>query len=94
MKTIVITGSTRGIGFGLAGSFLSAGCNVVISGRTQEAIGLALNKLGTGIFKDRILGFICDTQIRFPKPGQSPSPKSTRLLIPTLKVLSTGPRSQ
>jgi NAD(P)-dependent dehydrogenase (short-subunit alcohol dehydrogenase family) len=62
MKTIVITGSTRGIGFGLAGSFLSAGCNVVISGRTQEAIGLALNKLGTGIFKDRILGFICDTR--------------------------------
>jgi len=62
MKTIVITGSTRGIGYGLAGSFLIAGCNVVISGRTQVAIDLALNKLRTEIFKDRILGFVCDTR--------------------------------
>jgi NAD(P)-dependent dehydrogenase (short-subunit alcohol dehydrogenase family) len=62
MKTIVITGSTRGIGYGLAGSFLSAECNVIISGRTQEAIDLALNKLRTGNFKDRILGAVCDTR--------------------------------
>lgn len=62
MKTIVITGSTRGIGYGLAASFLSAGCNVVISGRTREAVDLAVNKLAEGNPGDRILGFACDAR--------------------------------
>lgn len=38
MKTIVITGSTRGIGLGLAKEFLHAGCNVVICGRTELTV--------------------------------------------------------
>jgi short-subunit dehydrogenase len=33
MKNIVITGSTRGIGFAMAKEFLSAGCQVTLSGR-------------------------------------------------------------
>jgi len=33
MKNIVITGSTRGIGFCMAMEFLRAGCNVTLSGR-------------------------------------------------------------
>ncbi|MGB9344283.1 SDR family NAD(P)-dependent oxidoreductase [Trichococcus sp.] len=33
MKNIVITGSTRGIGFSMATEFLRAGCNVTLSGR-------------------------------------------------------------
>jgi len=35
VKTVVITGSTRGIGFGLADEFLKRGCRVVVSGRNQ-----------------------------------------------------------
>jgi len=38
MKTIVITGSTRGIGYGLADAFLMHGERVVISGRKQETV--------------------------------------------------------
>ncbi|MDW7656224.1 MAG: SDR family oxidoreductase [Bacillota bacterium] len=33
MKNVVITGSTRGIGFSMAIEFLQAGCNVTLSGR-------------------------------------------------------------
>ncbi len=44
-KTVVITGSTRGIGFGLACRFLERGCNVVVNGRSQEATGKALAEL-------------------------------------------------
>lgn len=33
MKNVVITGSTRGIGFSMALEFLRAGCNVTLSGR-------------------------------------------------------------
>jgi short-subunit dehydrogenase involved in D-alanine esterification of teichoic acids len=45
MKSIVITGSTRGIGFGLADSFLARGCQVMISGRQQATIDQAIAEL-------------------------------------------------
>ena len=44
-KTIVITGSTRGIGFGLATGFLKAGHQVVINGRTDETVSKAIAEL-------------------------------------------------
>lgn len=37
MKTIVVTGGSRGIGFGLAREFLARGHNVVLTGRTRQA---------------------------------------------------------
>lgn len=42
MKHIVITGSTRGIGLGLAKEFCKADCKVTINGRTQESVEKAL----------------------------------------------------
>ena len=44
-KNVVITGSTRGIGKGMAREFLNRGHNVVISGRTQESVDAALADL-------------------------------------------------
>ncbi|MEI6757703.1 MAG: SDR family oxidoreductase [Chlorobium sp.] len=44
-KTIVITGSTRGIGFGLAHRFLEKGCNVMLNGRTPESTRKAHEQL-------------------------------------------------
>lgn len=38
MKNVVITGSTRGIGFAMGKEFLNAGCSVTLSGR-GEALG-------------------------------------------------------
>ncbi len=43
--TVVITGSTRGIGFGLARCFLERGCNVVLNGRSPESIRHATEQL-------------------------------------------------
>lgn len=60
MSSVVITGSTRGIGFGLADAFLALDCSVTISGRTEasvaEAVARLTNKHGDG----RILGKACD----------------------------------
>lgn len=36
MKNVVITGSTRGIGFAMAYEFLKSGCNVTLSGRGED----------------------------------------------------------
>jgi len=44
-KSIVITGSTRGIGLGLASEFLKRGCQVTINGRSQDSVDRALEFL-------------------------------------------------
>ena len=60
MKTVIITGSTRGIGYGLANEFLKRGCKVVVSGRTQEACDKAITNLAVNHDKSKIYGVPCD----------------------------------
>jgi NAD(P)-dependent dehydrogenase (short-subunit alcohol dehydrogenase family) len=60
MKTVVITGSTRGIGRGLAESFLQRGCNVVINGRRPESVEQTVMELAKQHPTERIHGFACD----------------------------------
>ncbi len=60
MKTVVITGSTRGIGFAMARSFLDQGCRVVISGRKKTSVQSAVQKLSEAYDGDRVEGCPCD----------------------------------
>jgi MFS family permease len=60
MKTVVITGSTRGIGYGLADEFLKRGCKVVVSGRTAEACEKAVAKLAETHNRENIFAVPCD----------------------------------
>jgi NAD(P)-dependent dehydrogenase (short-subunit alcohol dehydrogenase family) len=62
MSSVVITGSTRGIGFGLADSFLDRGCSVVISGRSEERIALASDALMKKYSAELVFGFPCDVR--------------------------------
>lgn len=60
-QSIVVTGSTRGIGRGLAAEFLKRGHDVTVSGRTQAAVDealAALAPLATG--GARVVGAPCD----------------------------------
>jgi short-subunit dehydrogenase len=59
-KIIVITGSTAGIGFGLADAFLSRECRVVISGRTAGNVDKATAELAARHPNGSILGQACD----------------------------------
>jgi NAD(P)-dependent dehydrogenase (short-subunit alcohol dehydrogenase family) len=60
MKTIVITGSTRGIGYGLADAFLNLDCAVTLSGRTQDGVEQAFEGLAAKHGAERLLGHPCD----------------------------------
>lgn len=57
MKNVVITGSTRGIGLGMAHAFLARGCRVVINGRTQESVGQACTELAAAYNASQVFGF-------------------------------------
>lgn len=59
-KTIVITGSTRGIGYGLAGAFLSLGCSVTVSGRKEETVEEAVAGLRSRFEAERVFCAACD----------------------------------
>jgi NAD(P)-dependent dehydrogenase (short-subunit alcohol dehydrogenase family) len=58
-KVVVITGSTRGFGYATAEAMLEAGANVVISGRSEEAIQKAIGSLPT---HGNVTGYVCDVK--------------------------------
>ncbi|MGK0499282.1 MAG: NAD(P)-dependent dehydrogenase (short-subunit alcohol dehydrogenase family) [Oceanicoccus sp.] len=58
MSNIVITGSTKGIGFGLAQEFAAQNHNVVITGRSQQSINHALARISR--LPGRVVGIPCD----------------------------------
>ncbi len=62
MKVIVITGSTRGIGYGLADSFLNENCRVMICGRTSSAVDTAVENLSKKYERERVAGQCCDVR--------------------------------
>ena len=50
---VVVTGSTRGIGKGLAAEILKRGHNVVVSGRTAQAVDAAIAESGSLVVSTR-----------------------------------------
>lgn len=58
MQTVVITGSTRGIGMGLAREFLQRGHQVVVNGRTDTSTQKAVDALSQ--WGERVLGVAAD----------------------------------
>jgi short-subunit dehydrogenase len=60
MKTVVITGSTRGIGHGMAHEFLKLGCRVMISGRKREQVDAEADKFAQKFGSEKIAGHACE----------------------------------
>ena len=63
MTSIVITGSSRGIGYGLAEAFLQRDCQVTIAGRSLGSTHKALAKLKAKYGDDRVYGYPCDVSV-------------------------------
>ncbi|MHA1217549.1 MAG: SDR family NAD(P)-dependent oxidoreductase [Candidatus Heimdallarchaeaceae archaeon] len=57
---IVITGSSRGIGFALAKKFAEYGDQIIISSRKQEAVDIAVNKIRSFNPDTEVYGTVCD----------------------------------
>jgi len=59
-KTALVTGSTAGIGFGIARRLLREGASVVINGRTEARINSALDQLRQAIPDCTVQGCVAD----------------------------------
>ena len=57
---IVITGSTKGIGYGMAREFLKRGHNVMVSSRRAEAVAQVVTDLSSEFPGQTVLGRPCD----------------------------------
>lgn len=57
---IVITGSSRGIGFALAKTFAEYGDQIIISSRKQEAVDAAVSKIKSLNPASEVHGTVCD----------------------------------
>lgn len=69
MQTVVITGSSRGIGLGLAREFLKRGCRVALSARGRGRLDTATKRLADSFGAGSVAGIACDVtdagQVRF-----------------------------
>lgn len=61
MGHVIITGSTRGIGLGLAKEFLKNGYKVTINGTSEESVTKAISELHTQYDKEKIFAYVADT---------------------------------
>jgi 3-oxoacyl-[acyl-carrier protein] reductase len=61
MKTILITGGSKGIGYGIAEVLIKEGWKVAITGRNPEQVAAAAAKLNE-IKKDHALGIVADVR--------------------------------
>lgn len=61
-KTVLITGSTAGIGFAIAKAFSSEGARTIISGRSENSVNHAINELKSSA-DGEVIGFAGDLSL-------------------------------
>jgi NAD(P)-dependent dehydrogenase (short-subunit alcohol dehydrogenase family) len=59
-KTAVVSGSTAGIGFAIAGALAAEGARVIINGRTEARVTAAIEKINKHIKNADLLGIAAD----------------------------------
>ena len=69
-KTVLITGGTKGIGYGIAEALLAEGMNVAVTSRSQEAAEEAAEKLNKKAKKGNGEAFGTEADVRSPESQQ------------------------
>jgi NAD(P)-dependent dehydrogenase (short-subunit alcohol dehydrogenase family) len=59
-KTALISGSTKGIGFAIASQLAAEGAQVMVNGRTEEAVASALQQIRQSLPEPQLNGFAGD----------------------------------
>ena len=56
MKSVVITGSSKGIGLGMCLEFLKRGCSVLVSSRKQADVDAAVTEFSAQFGAEKVIG--------------------------------------
>src|SRR6266550_5057650 len=59
-KTALVTGSTAGIGYGIAKGLAAAGADVALNGRSQATVDAAVKKLAAEVSGSKVRGIAAD----------------------------------
>ena len=88
-KTVLITGSTAGIGFGTAINFLREGASVIINGRSKGSVDKAVQKLLDQVPDGSILGCVADIRKKTEVKSLISQIDSVDILINNVGIYST-----
>lgn len=59
-KIALVTGSTTGIGFAIATSLAAEGAKVIVNGRTQDRVNVAVEKIKAATSNSNVIGAVAD----------------------------------
>jgi NAD(P)-dependent dehydrogenase (short-subunit alcohol dehydrogenase family) len=79
-KTVLVTGSTAGIGFAAARRFAEEGANVVVNGRGEERVRAAVDAVSRAVPGARVRGIAADV-------GTAEGTRTLSLAVPDIDVL-------
>ncbi len=79
-KTAVVSGSTEGIGFAIAGGLAAAGAHVIVNGRTHAKVDAALAEIVTAVPEAQLRGVVADL-------GTAEGCRSLLASVPTADIL-------
>ena len=89
-KTAIVSGSTAGIGFGIASGLAGAGATVVVNGRTQEAVDRAIAAIGRAVPGARLRGVASDLGDAAGCGALVAAEPVTDILVNNLGIFATG----
>ncbi|HJZ63917.1 MAG TPA: SDR family NAD(P)-dependent oxidoreductase [Candidatus Acidoferrum sp.] len=90
-KTAVVTGSTAGIGFGIAAALAREGANVVVNGRTSARVDFALQKLKALLPSAKFTGIPADLGTREGVTAFIKQVPTTDVLVNNLGIFEVKP---
>lgn len=90
-KTVLITGSTAGIGFAIASLFAQEGAAVVVNGRTQKRVDDAVARIRSKQKDARVTGIAADLGTRQGVDQLTKSLPSVDILVNNLSIFEVKP---
>jgi NAD(P)-dependent dehydrogenase (short-subunit alcohol dehydrogenase family) len=90
-KTAFISGSTKGIGFAVAGALARTGSHVIINGRSEKAVAEAKSQLSAEVPGARLEGFAGDLSIAVVVEALTQRFPSVDILVNNLGIFEPKP---
>ena len=90
-KRAIVTGSTEGIGFAIAGGLAAAGAEVAITGRAQDRIDDAITRIKAELPDARLIGVVADLGSAAGCDALTQAVTATDILVNNVGIFAQSP---